>query len=95
MDQRSGCFLEVLMAGGRGPVFELSRSARQGYPFGPFLFLFFAETMSDYLRSEGVGLRGLQMPIRGEELLDAEFADDTSLYVHGQEANLRRAQCAI
>ena len=35
------------------------------------------------------------MPIRGEELLDAEFADDTSLYLHGQEANLRRAECAI
>ena len=27
-----------------------------------------------YLRAEGVGLRGLQMPIKGEELLDAEFA---------------------
>ena len=35
------------------------------------------------------------MPIRGEELLDAEFADDTSLYLHGQEANLRWAECAI
>ena len=83
------------MARGRSPVFELLRSVRQGCPFAPFLFLFFAETLSVYLRAEGVGLIGLQMLIRGEELLDAAFANDTSLYLHGQEAKLRRAECAI
>ena len=41
-----------------------------------------------YLTATEVGLRGLQLPIRGEELLDSEFVDDTGLYLHGQEANL-------
>ena len=36
-----------------------------------------------------------QMPIREEALLDAEFADDTSLYLQGHEANLVRAERAI
>ena len=86
---------QVLLVGGRGPSFALSRSIRQGCPLAPFLFLFFAETMSVYLTAEEVGLRGLQMPIREEALLDAEFADDTCLYLQGQEANLMRAKCAI
>ena len=44
-----------------------------------------------YLNVEEIGLRGLQLPTRGEDLLDAEFADDTGLFLHGQEANLIRA----
>lgn len=33
--------------------------------------------------------------MRGDELLDAKFADDTSLYLQGHEANLIRAEGAI
>ena len=51
--------------------------------------------MSVYLIVEEVGLRGLQMPIWEEALLDAEFEDDTSLYLEVQEANLTRAKCTI
>ncbi|KAI5084822.1 hypothetical protein GOP47_0000991 [Adiantum capillus-veneris] len=61
---------QVLMARGRGPRFELLRSIRQGCSLAPFLFLFFAEAMSIYLTTEDIGLRGLQLPIRGEELPD-------------------------
>eukprot|EP00250_Pteridium_aquilinum_P015467 c22598_g1_i1 orf=254-919(-) len=86
---------QVLMAGGRGPLFELTRSVRQGCPFAPFLFLFFAEALSMYLTAEEVGLRGIQLPVRGEDLLDSEFADDTGLYLHGQEANLQRAEQSL
>lgn len=50
---------QVLMAGGRGPSFALSRSVRQGCPLAPFLFLFFVEAMSIYLAAEEVGLRCL------------------------------------
>ena len=85
----------VLLAGGRGPSFNLSRSVRQGCPLAPFLFLFFVEVMCTFLVAEDVGLRGLQMPIQEEALLDAEFADDTSLYLQGHEANLVRAEHAI
>ena len=86
---------QVLMAGGRGPLFELTRSVRQGCPFAPFLFLFFAEALSMYLTAEEVGLRGIQLPVRGEDLVDSKFADDTGLYLHGQEANLERAEQSL
>ena len=48
-----------------------------------------------YLSAEEIGLRGLQLPTRGEDLLDAEFADDTGLFLHGQEANLIREEEAL
>ncbi|MCO5568395.1 hypothetical protein L7F22_022094 [Adiantum nelumboides] len=53
--------------------------------------------ISSALRSlyKNDGLRGLQLLVRGEELLDSEFADDTSLYLHGQEANLVSAEQAL
>ena len=86
---------QVLLAGGRGPNFTLSRSVRQGCPLAPFLFLFFAEVMCILLAAEDVGLWGLQMPIHEEALLDAEFADDTNLYLEGHEANVARAEHAI
>lgn len=34
-----------------------------------------------FLMAEEVGLRGLQIPVRGEEILDAEFADDIGLFL--------------
>ena len=52
-------------------------------------------TLTAAMTAAKVGLRGLQLPIRGEELLDSEFADDTGLYLHGQEANLERAEQAL
>ncbi|MCO5582904.1 hypothetical protein L7F22_036806 [Adiantum nelumboides] len=86
----SSAHSQVMMAIGLGPSFELTHSVRHGCPFAPFLFLFFAEALSMYLTAEGVGLRGIQLPICGEDLLDSQFADDTGLYLHGQEANLQR-----
>ena len=65
---------QVLVGGARGDRFALSRSVRQGCPLAPFLFLFFAEAMSGYLSAQDVGLQGLSLPIRDEELLDSEFA---------------------
>ena len=86
---------QVLMAGGCGERFALTRSVRQGCPLAPTLFLFFAEAMSSFLASQEVGLQGLRLPIREEELLDAEFADDTAMYLQGQLANLRCFERAL
>ena len=61
----------------------------------PFLFLFFAEAMSGYLTTQDVGLQGLSLPIKYEELLDSEFADDTAMFLGGSEANLMRFQQAL
>ena len=62
----------------------------------PTLFLFFAEAMSSFLTAQDTGLQGLHLPSREEmELLDSEFVDDTTTYLHGHEANLARFQLAL
>ena len=86
---------KVLLAGGKGASFKLSRSVRQGCPLAPFLFLFFAEAMSIYLTATTTGLQGLSLPVTGEEILDAEFADDTGLVLKGTKSNLQQAEMAI
>ena len=42
-----------------------------------------------------MGLQGLRLPIRGEDLLDTEFADDMAMYLDGTMPNLLRFQEAI
>ena len=85
---------EVLLAGDKGDRFSISRSIRQGCPLTP-LFLFFAEAMSSFLVAQETRLQGLRLPIREEALLDAEFADDTAMYLAGHEDNLARFQAAL
>ena len=85
----------VLFAGGYGPLFPISRSVRQGCPLAPFLFILFGEALSSYLRSSSAGIRGISLPFTQPSVLDAEFADDTTLYVEGEIGNLGRVQDAL
>mgnify|MGYP000158494050 FL=1 len=85
----------MLINGKKGQRFPLSRSVRQGCPFAPYLFLFFSEVMHMYLSSAEVQLTGIGIPPNGDPLIDTEFADDTSLYLHGDIDNLRKAEIAL
>eukprot|EP00250_Pteridium_aquilinum_P022375 c25362_g1_i1 orf=3-2321(-) len=91
----SSAHSRVMVGGGMGERFPLSRSVRQGCPLAPTLFLFFAEAMSSFLAAQHTGLQGLRLPIREEELLDSEFADDTAVYLRGSLMNLQSFQLAI
>ena len=42
-----------------------------------------------------VGIRGLSIPLSDQQLIDAELADDTTLYVEGSQSNLIVVQDAI
>ena len=86
---------KVIINGSKGESFKLSRSVRQGCPLAPFLFLFFAEAMSSYLSAEDTGIQGLCLSNTSGDLLDSEFADDTTLYVHGSSNNLKRVEKAL
>ena len=86
---------KVLIAGRKGARIFLTRSIRQGCPLSPFLFLFITEAMSAFFNSQGENLHGLSIPNSRKSLLDSEFADDTMLYLQGNEVNLERAQSAI
>ena len=85
----------VLLAGDYGPRFPIERSVRQGCPLAPFLFLFVAEAMHVFLASQEAGLKGIRMPVTMQELVDAEFADDTTFYMKGSLQNLIRLEMGM
>ncbi|MCO5570460.1 hypothetical protein L7F22_024182 [Adiantum nelumboides] len=73
----------VTMGGHVGRRFELWRSVQQGCPLAPYLFLFVAEAMSDFIRVHQPALRGLLMSVSDEpDLIDQEYADDTLLFLN-------------
>ena len=88
-------FNSVLVVGGQTRKFVISRSVRQGCPLAPFLFLLVMETFSMYLNSSQVSLKGLPLPTMQQQLLDSEFADDTAIYVQGNDDNLRKLQVGV
>ena len=59
----------VMMAGTRGPAFQLQRSVRQGCPLAPYLYLFVTEAFSAYLQAPSSELWGLPIPNTAEDLL--------------------------
>ena len=85
---------QVLLAG-VGPGFNITLSVRQGCSLAPFLFLLFVEAMHVFTPSQSMGLRGLVMPMHGQDILDSEFADDTVLYVDGTLPNLQQVEGAL
>ena len=44
---------------------------------------------------EEVGLRGIAMPLDGTNVVDVEFADDTSLYLDGHINNLQKMYTTV
>lgn len=77
-------YSQVLEARGIRRRFKITRSVQQGCPLAPFLFLLFAKAMTMFITSQSSSVRGLALPKTGQEILDAKFADDTTLYVEGQ-----------
>ena len=85
----------VLLAGDYGPLFYISRSVHQGCPLAPFLFLFFVEAMISFLNVVDIGIRRLYIPLSHIEVRDAEFANDTALYLKSDLENLQKTEVAI
>ena len=48
-----------------------------------------------YLNSSQVFLKGLPLPSMQQQLLDLEFVDDATIYVHGNDDNLRKLQAVV
>ena len=78
----------VLVATNLGQAFSISRSVRQGCLLAPFLYLMIGEAFSNV-----ENIRGLQW--LEDQILDCQFADDTTLYVQGSHNNLCRVQRVI
>lgn len=51
--------------------------------------------MHVFLNAQVAGIRGLNIPMTDQQLIDVEFVDDTTLYVEGSQVNLNVVQNAI
>ena len=85
----------VLFYRGYSTLFPISRYIRQGCPLSPFLFILFDEAQSSFLRSSMATIQAIVLSIANTTVLDAEFADDTALYIHGEIINLDQVQNAL
>jgi len=74
-----------------GPTFQLARSVRQGCPLAPYLFIIATDILGYMLADPRHGIEGLTLP-KGGRIRDQTFADDTALYLKGDEGNLDRAK---
>ncbi len=56
----------------------------------PYLFILATDILGHMLEDPRYDVKGLNLP-RGRKLRDQTFADDTALYLKGDQANLDRA----
>ena len=82
----SGATSRVLLVGDKG-TFQITRSIRQGCPLTPFLFLSFAKVLNVHIYTLA-RIQGIMLPFSEQKVLDAEFADDTRLFLKGTLENL-------
>jgi len=74
-----------------GPTFQLTRSVRQDCPLAPYLFIMATDILGYMLADPRHGIEGLMLP-KGARIRDQTFADDTTLYLKGDQENLDKAQ---
>ena len=72
--------------GWRSDFFNLSRGVRQGCPLSPYLFILCAEILSVAVRSRDT-ITGLK--IQDQEMKISQYADDTSVFLSADSANLK------
>jgi hypothetical protein len=81
----------VKVNGSQTGSFDISREVRQGCLLAPYLFLIVAEVMNVMIKAEvDVGLvKGIKLPVEDRQQVIAQYADDTSLTLLGEEDSIR------
>jgi hypothetical protein len=74
-----------------GPTFQLARSVKQGCPLAPYLFIIATDILGYMLADPRHEIEGLTLP-KGGRIRDQTFADDTTLYLKGDQENFDKAQ---
>ncbi len=75
----------MLYNGHCSPYFTVSRGSRQGDPISPYLFIISISTLAAALQFDP-GIKGIK--IEDTEYVLTQYADDTTLFLDGQEENL-------
>jgi exonuclease III len=85
-----GATASVKINGSPSPAFAIERGVRQGCPLAPYLFLIVAEVLNAMVkRGMEIGeVKGIKLP-GGREQVTAQYADDTSFTLTGEEAPVK------
>ena len=68
--------------------FNLKRGCRQGDPISPYIFILCAEILGQMIRKDKT-IKGIK--INGEEFKLSQYADDTQLFLDGNEDSLKQS----
>lgn len=81
----------VKVYGVPSPLFDIERGVRQGCPLAPYLFLIIAEVLNIMVKEEMVrgNIQGISLPFLGRQQVVAQYADDTSFTLLGEEVKVR------
>jgi hypothetical protein len=74
-----------------GNSFPLARSARQGCPLAPYLFIMATDVLGHMLDDRRFEMKGLALT-KGGYIKDQTFVDNTALYLQGSRSNMERTQ---
>jgi hypothetical protein len=81
----------VKVNGSSSKTFQIGRGVRQGCPLAPYLFLIVAEVLNNMVLKEveSGNVRSITLPVENRQQVLAQYADDTSFTLLGQEGTLR------
>jgi hypothetical protein len=81
----------IKINGTQTTAFAIERGVRQGCPLAPYLFLIVVEVMNAMVKSEVASgaIRGITLPGGEQQQVIAQYADDTSLTLLGEEESVR------
>jgi hypothetical protein len=73
--------------------FKIKRGVSQGCPLAPYFFLIVAEVLNSMIKIGVVEerIKGITLPVEGRQQVLAQYADDTSLTLLGEERPTREA----
>jgi hypothetical protein len=81
----------VKVNGALSESFKIERGVRQGCPLAPYLFIIATKVLNTMVTMEAATgrVKGIQLPMENRQQLIAQYADDTSFTLLGEEEPLR------
>lgn len=81
----------VNVNGTLSPTFKIERGVRQGCPLAPYLFIIVIEALNTMIREETRrgNVKGILLPENERQQTLAQYADDTSFTLYGEEETIK------
>lgn len=81
----------VKVNGAHSPVFQIERGFRQKCPLAPYIFIILTDVLNIMVQAKVIlgRVKGISLPIANRQQILAEYADDTSFTLLGDEESVR------